>query len=51
LEIDRLAYIVRAIDNDCACAPIGAYKLTPTHELRYNDNWEGQYIGDGLNKW
>jgi len=40
-EIDRLAYVVRAIENDCSIVPCGAFKLTPTHELRYDDNFEG----------
>ncbi|KAL4462089.1 hypothetical protein ABPG74_000934 [Tetrahymena malaccensis] len=40
-ELDRLAYVVRAIENDCALVPVGAFKLTPTHELRYNDSFRG----------
>jgi radial spoke head protein 9 len=40
-ELDRLAYVVRSIENDCAVAPVGAFKLTPTHELRYNDSFRG----------
>lgn len=40
-ELDRLAYVVRAIENDCAVIPCGAFKLTPTHELRYDDNFRG----------
>ena len=36
-ELDRLAYVVSSIENDCSLAPIGAFKLTPTHELRYDD--------------
>lgn len=36
-ELDRLAYVVRSIDNDCTLTPVGALKLTPTHEIRYND--------------
>ena len=31
IELDRLVYVVYAIENDCQIAPIGAYKLTPTH--------------------
>jgi len=26
-----LTYVVHAIENDCVIAPIGAFKLTPTH--------------------
>jgi radial spoke head protein 9 len=40
-ELDRLAYVVRAIESDCAVVPIGAFKLTPGHELRYDDNYRG----------
>lgn len=31
IELDRLVYVVHAIENDCNIAPIGAFKLTPTH--------------------
>jgi hypothetical protein len=27
-EIDRLLYVVRAIENDCSAVPYGAFKLT-----------------------
>lgn len=30
-ELDRLAYVVFAIENDCMLAPVGAFKMTPTH--------------------
>ncbi|EGR29932.1 radial spoke head protein, putative [Ichthyophthirius multifiliis] len=40
-ESDRLAYIIRAIENDCSLVPVGALKLTPSHELRYNDSFKG----------
>jgi len=45
-ELDRLAFVVRAIENDCALAPVGAFKLTPTHELRYNDSFKGLSLAD-----
>lgn len=47
-EIDRLAYIVRAIENDCSAIPIGALKMLPTHELRYNNNFESLNIDKAL---
>lgn len=28
-ELDRLAMVVHAIENDCQIAPVGAFKLTP----------------------
>jgi len=40
-ELDRLAYIVRAIETECQVIPIGAYKLTPNHELRLNEAFAG----------
>ena len=30
-EIDRLRYVVCAIENDCHIAPLGAYKMTSDH--------------------
>ena len=30
-ELDRLAYVVRTIETQCATVPIGAFKLTPMH--------------------
>jgi len=45
-ELDRLAYIIRAIDIDCAALPVGALKLSPTHELRYNDTFKGLSIAE-----
>ena len=32
-EVDRLAYVVRAIEIDCAALPVGSLKLLPNHEL------------------
>ena len=40
-ELDRLAYVVRAIDVDCQIVPVGAFKLSPEHELHYNYNFKG----------
>ena len=47
-ELDRLAYTVLAAEFDCSLAPIGAYKLTPSHELRYNDSFKGLNQEEGL---
>jgi len=30
-EIDRLKYVVLAIENDCQIAPLGAFKMTCQH--------------------
>jgi len=43
-ELDRLSYTVRTIENDCAVVPIGAFKLTPTSEIRYNETFKGLSI-------
>lgn len=40
-ELDRLSYVVRAIDFECAALPVGAVKLTSEHQLRYNDTFKG----------
>jgi hypothetical protein len=40
-EIHRLSFTVRAIENDCHICPEGAFKLTPTHEVRRNKNFQG----------
>jgi len=40
-ELDRLTYIVYAIENDCALAPLGAFKMTPTHQVRRNEAFRG----------
>ena len=36
-ELDRLAFVVFAIENDCCIAPIGAFKMTPLHQVRRNE--------------
>lgn len=33
-ELDRLATVVLAIENDCQICPVGAYKMTAQHELK-----------------
>ena len=45
-ELDRLAYVVRSIETECQLVPIGAYKLTPNHELRLNE----AFVGLNLNE-
>lgn len=32
-EVNRLALVVNAIENDCHVCPMGAFKMTPQHEL------------------
>lgn len=40
-ELDRLSYVVSAIENDTHVVPEGAFKLTPKHELRRNLAFKG----------
>lgn len=30
-ELDRLTYVIYAIENDCTMAPVGSFKMTPQH--------------------
>ena len=41
IELDRLVYVVFAIENDCAVCPVGAFKLTPQHQVRRNEAFKG----------
>ena len=40
-ELDRLAYVVTAIENDTHVVPQGAFKLLPKHEVRRNVAFKG----------
>lgn len=40
-ELDRLTFIVFAIENDCSIAPVGAFKMTPLHQVRRNEAFRG----------
>lgn len=40
-EIDRVHYLVRAIENDCQVIPQGAFKLTVVHEVSRNVSFKG----------
>ena len=40
-EVHRLSYIVNAIENDCHTCPMGAFKMTPEHELRRAEAFRG----------
>jgi hypothetical protein len=35
-EEDRLAYTVHAIEEECQLAPVGAFRMITSHEIRYN---------------
>jgi radial spoke head protein 9 len=40
-ELDRLSFVVKAIENDCQIVPLGSIKLTPLHEVRKNEAFKG----------
>jgi len=41
LELDRLTTVVFAIENDCQVCPVGAFKMTPDHQVRRNEAFKG----------
>lgn len=40
-EIDRVNYVVNAIETDCHIAPFGAFKMTSQHQVRRNEAFKG----------
>lgn len=48
-EIDRVNYVVNAIETDCQIAPIGAYKMTAQHQVRRNEAFQGLTPEQSLN--
>lgn len=48
-EIDRLLYVVLAIENDCSAVPQGAFKLTPAHDVQRNQAFKGLKHDEALN--
>ena len=47
-EIDRVNYVVHAIETDCQIAPIGAYKMTSQHQVRRNEAFKGLGADESL---
>lgn len=47
-EIDRVRFVVSAIENDCQMAPVGAFKMTAQHQLRRNEAFRGLTEEQGL---
>ena len=37
-----------AIENDCQICPVGAFKMTPEHQVRRNEAFRGLALEDGL---
>lgn len=48
-EIDRVHYLVRAIENDCHIVPQGAFKLTTAHEVARNEAFKGLALSEAFN--
>ena len=52
-ELDRLAYVIRAIEIECAVVPVGGLRLNPRHHMEYNHMFTGLDLGQALsiNNW
>jgi len=37
------------MEDECSIVPVGAFKLSATHELRYNDAFKGLTIEQASN--
>jgi len=48
-EIDRVNYVVNAIETDCHISPVGAFKMTAQHEVRRNEAFHGLSSDQSLN--
>lgn len=48
IELDRLFYVVLAIENDCQIVPVGAYKMTSQHQVRRNEAFKGLSAAESL---
>jgi len=40
-EIDRLTFVVYAIENDCQICPVGSFKMTSEHQVTRNESFNG----------
>jgi hypothetical protein len=47
-EIDRVHYVVLAIENDCQIAPLGAFKMNSQHQVRRNEAFKGLSAAESL---
>jgi radial spoke head protein 9 len=41
VEVDRVKYVVLAIENDCQIVPKGAFKMTSQHQVKRNEAFQG----------
>ena len=39
---------MHAIENDCQICPVGAYKMTPEHQVRRNEAFKGLSCEDAI---
>lgn len=46
-ELDRLSFVVTAVEESCQLVPKGAYKLTPNNEIRQDETFNGLTIQNG----
>ena len=47
-ELDRLSYVVHAIEHECQAVPRGSFKFTPLQEVRPNEAFKGLSIEDAF---
>ena len=40
--------MVHSVERDCQAVPLGSFKLTPSKELRYNEQFRGLTIKDAF---
>ena len=33
-ELEKLSFVVRSIENECAVVPVGSFKIMPNHQMR-----------------
>ena len=49
-ELDRLAFVVRAIEIECACVPNQSIKMNQKHLIVYNQFFKGNKYTDTLKR-
>ena len=47
-EVERLAFVVKAIDHECAAVPLGSFKLLPSNQVRRNSNFYSLSLEESL---
>ena len=49
-ELDRLAYVITAIESETHVVPEGAFKMLPAHEIRRNESYKGSILNAKNNR-